>query len=289
MARPSKTAPPTTGGLPSPEAIVEREAGQRRVAIYSAVGVAIATALAVIVENVINASVPDQTTSTLIDTFGAAARGASLPASYFTAVGEWKLDNVLWTAASSLLRALAFLLMIPPALFIMRGARERGGSLFKQLEYLLIAGAIIMAAGPLAIAIGEPSIYHAARDAGFTPGDIRQAVLDSNLILLRVPILLGSLLIGIPLAFGSMQAYRAGLLPPILGFMGVLVGILFVVPLDASGLLRAFWFSAVAFVISGRASGGYAEAWATGIPVPPAPRQPPAPREKKAKKEKAVK
>ncbi len=288
MARPPKdpsaaTAAADRSWLPEPKVIVEREGRQRKFAIYTAIALAVATAIAVIIENLMANSVPDQATSTLIDTFGAAANGTALPASYYAAVGEWKLDHVVGSAAAATLRSLAYLLAIPVALLLLRGARQRGGSLLYILEPMVVVGAIAMAVGPLAIAIGEPGIYHSARDAGFTPGAIRDAVQDSILVYLQLPIFVASMLIGIPLAFGAMQAYRVGLLPAIFGFMGVLIGILYVIQLDSSGLLRAFWFSAVAFVIAGRASNGLPEAWAKGIAVAPTPRQPPEPRAKKPK------
>lgn len=290
MARPPRDSPSSSAKakpkreLPSPEAVVERESRQKNVAIYTAIAAAIITAVAVLVENLVQGSIPDVKATTTIDTFQNVIAGRPVPASYLTAIGEWKLDHVLETSVAAVLRGIAFLLMIPMTLLLLRGARERGGQLAKFLEPFTVVGLILMMVGPVAVAALEPGIWHDARAAGFTPGAIRDSVLDSSLrTYLSAPVSIGSLLIGVPLALASLQAHRIGLLPPMIGYMGVLVGLLFVFPFESTGLLRAVWFGAVAFIVSGRGAGGLPPAWANGVAVERAPRQPPAPRERKGK------
>jgi len=69
----------------------------------------------------------------------------------------------------------------------------------------------------------------------------------------------------VTIVFLSLNAMRVGLLPKLMGYMGVLIGILTLLPL-ASGvpILPAFWFLALAALFSGRWPGGLPPAWHSG-------------------------
>lgn len=276
--------------LPSPEAILERENAQRRVAVLTAVVSAILTAVAVLVEQLLLLrNIPDGKATDLVQTLNATATGAEPPASYIVAVGNFKLDHAAEALVVAGLRAAALALLIPIFLFLFRASMDRGAALARWIGPLGAIGIGLLAFGTLLVAIAEPAFYRDARDAGFSPGAIRDAYADSWIIYAQIPVFIGSLLACVPIALTSIQAMRLGLIPRILGFMGVLVGLLFVMQFDPSGIVRAFWFAAVAWSISGRLPGGLAAPWTTGKAAPLEPRQPPAPREPKAKKPKGDK
>ena len=276
--------------LPSPEAILERENAQRRVAVLTAVAAAIFTAIAVLVEQLINAAGPPKAdkAADLVETLNAQATGTDFPASFWSAYAKFQVDHATETTIVAGLRGLALLLLVPIVLFLFRGTRDRGGSLARWLDPLVVTCLVMVAFLTIAEGVLQVNAFEAA-----APDYVPAVILDEfgNSDLLAATSVRGflSIGIGIPVALAALQALRLGLLPRILGFMGVLVGLLFVIVLDPSGLIRAFWFAAVAWTISGRLPSGPTAAWETGVAAPPAPRQPPAPREPKAKKAKGDK
>jgi hypothetical protein len=73
------------------------------------------------------------------------------------------------------------------------------------------------------------------------------------------PILVAFLFVMLPL-----RARRAGLLSPFMGILGVLSGVLLVLPVLPPVILQAFWLGALGALFLGRWPGGPGPAWATG-------------------------
>lgn len=276
--------------LPSPEAILERENAQRRVAVLTAVASAIVTAIAVIVEQTINAAGPPKAdqAADLVETLNAQATGADFPASFWTAYAKFQVDHATQTVIVSSLRGIALLLLVPIVMFLFRGVRDRGGSLARWLEPLAVICLVTVAFLTVAEGVLQVQAFKAASPE-YLPARILDEFGSSDLLAATSIRGFLSIGIGVPVALASIQALRLGLLPRLLGFMGVLVGLLFVIVLDPSGLIRAIWFALVAWTIAGRLPSGPVEAWVKGIAVAPAPRQPAAPREPKGKKPKLTK
>jgi hypothetical protein len=83
------------------------------------------------------------------------------------------------------------------------------------------------------------------------------------------PILVAFLFVMLPL-----RARRAGLLSPFMGILGVLSGVLLVLPLLPPVILQAFWLAALGALFLGRWPGGTGPAWETGEADPwPSPAQ----------------
>src|SRR5439155_538657 len=74
---------------------------------------------------------------------------------------------------------------------------------------------------------------------------------------------------GAGLALTSLVAMRTGLLSRFLGVLGLIVGVLYAVPLlgGGGGLLQFVWYVAVGMVISNVWPGGRGPAWAAGARV----------------------
>ncbi len=274
--------------LPSPDEIVAREARTRRIAaIAAAAGSALVVAAIVIDQVSGSTTFPDRENAVdLIQTLAAQRDGAPFPPSYNTQVGREIVDAGAALTASSIARGLAIILWMPMIAVLLRGARERGGQIARFLEPLasmsmLIAG-VLFAVAPIARLVE----YNGLEDDGFPPNAVLDISTDPTIATLDFGLSIATLLLAVPIALGAIQAMRVGLVPRIFGFMGVLVGMLFVLPFDPSFLLRAFWFLVIAAVVSGRLPGGAGlpKAWETGTAVEPEPRQPPQLREPKASK-----
>lgn len=274
----------TPRALPSADEILAREATQKRLAIITAIASAILTAITAIIDQVVNAGVPKATNAAdLVETLSATATGADFPSSFWATYAAFRIDHGAVTILANTMRGAAFVLLIPMMLLLLRGARERGGTLGKWLEPLVVTALTILG---VAIFVHEILEVQAFRGTSpeFVPQDILDAVSNTDVLALSSLIGIVSLAVALPVSLVAIQSMRVGLLPRVLGFMGVLVGLLFVLNVDKSGLLRAGWFAAVAWVVAGRLAPELAPAWKTGTAVLPEPRQPPPPKAPKGSK-----
>ncbi|MFT4036514.1 MAG: hypothetical protein QM679_13150 [Patulibacter sp.] len=261
--------------LPSPDEILAREARARRIAAYAALASAMLVVIAMLLEyKLAHADVPDFDASDLVQTLAAVHSGEPFPRSFLTAVGEFRLQHNTINLAIWALRGCSVLLLLPMAQLLIGAVRHRGGQLAGWVAPANLIGVIVVALAAFVIfGVLEPGIYRTARDAGFLPSDVWDAVRASPINTAQIVQFAGSVLAGITLALASMQAIRVGLLSKVLGYIGVLVGLMFVFPLDQSNIVRAFWFGALAFTVSGRLP-NTPPGWVSGTAVAPEPRQP---------------
>jgi hypothetical protein len=66
----------------------------------------------------------------------------------------------------------------------------------------------------------------------------------------------------------SLNAMRAGLLSRFMGIIGVIVGVLLVLPILPLPILQIFWLGAIGLLILGPWPQGRGPAWDTGEPIP---------------------
>jgi hypothetical protein len=80
---------------------------------------------------------------------------------------------------------------------------------------------------------------------------------------------IGQFSFGLVVVLISLNAMRAGLLTRFMGILGVIVGVLLVLPIGSPlPVIQAFWFMGLALLISGRWPGGMPGAWASGKAQP---------------------
>ena len=81
--------------------------------------------------------------------------------------------------------------------------------------------------------------------------------------------LLGSLMLGIAFVLIALNAMRAGLLTRFLGILGIISGVLLVVPLGSPlPIVQCFWLFALGLMFLGRLPSGIPPAWQTGRAEP---------------------
>jgi hypothetical protein len=81
--------------------------------------------------------------------------------------------------------------------------------------------------------------------------------------------LAGPLALGFAFVMISLNAMRVGLLTRFMGILGVIVGVLFVIPIGSPvPVVQAFWLIALAVLIAGRWPAGQPPAWASGEAEP---------------------
>ena len=88
---------------------------------------------------------------------------------------------------------------------------------------------------------------------------------------------LGAFMVAISLVLVSLAAMRVGLLPRFMGYLGIVAGVLTILPFLPIPIVEAYWLLALAYLLSGRWPSGVPPAWTSGVAVP-WPRQPRAER-----------
>src|SRR5256885_298642 len=68
--------------------------------------------------------------------------------------------------------------------------------------------------------------------------------------------------------FVSLNAMLAGLLSRFMGVLGIILGVLFVLPLIASPVIQLFWLLALGVLFIDKWPGGRGPAWEAGEAVP---------------------
>ena len=77
------------------------------------------------------------------------------------------------------------------------------------------------------------------------------------------------LALGFAFVLICLNAMRVGLLTRFMGILGIIVGVLFVIPIGAPvPVVEAFWLVALGYLIGGRWPRGVPPAWITGEAVP---------------------
>ena len=190
----------------------------------------------------------------------------------------------------AVLEGVSIILTIIALTYLWRAARHRA-DVARVIPVLLLVGglavgilnfiselAVISAASdfvknpiphPDLSAITDPHKYRAAVEDLAPKKHAENVVRDHFPTGAQLALYLVNLLWGAGLALTSLAAMRTGLLSRFLGVLGMIVGVLYAVPLlgGGGGLLQFIWYVAIGLVISGVWPGGRGPAWDEGRPV----------------------
>ena len=78
----------------------------------------------------------------------------------------------------------------------------------------------------------------------------------------------GLLLVAVGYVMVSLNAMRVGLLTKFLGYLGIIAGVLTIIPLVPIPIVAAYWLLALAYLFSGRWPSGVPPAWSSGRAEP---------------------
>jgi hypothetical protein len=193
--------------------------------------------------------------------------------------------------AASSLQAVAGLLLAVVFLYLFRATVHRNPSIPQWFVYLIIGGPVIYAIAQLIGAFEQIDLAETFADQSFSfedadpnespnltecpalRGELGEACSEElardnpNSVALFVgligPVLLAFLFVMVPL-----RARRVGLLSPFMGILGVLAGVLLVLPILPPVILQAFWLGAIGALFLGHWPGGRGPAWETGEAQP---------------------
>jgi hypothetical protein len=179
---------------------------------------------------------------------------------------------------------LGTLAMILPLRYLAAAERSRSPAPSVVVGHLALYGPILLGiflpAYELSLIVGAHSyLSHTARDAAAitaaTGGGVRVAF--------QLILTLGTLSVAAAFIMVSLRAMRVGLLTRMMGIVGIISGVLFLIPLTPLPVIQALWlvfFGAMLLGFGGRPlpeawSAGEARPWPSRQPATRAARQPP--------------
>jgi Domain of unknown function (DUF4386) len=217
----------------------------------------------------------------------AALKSSSSDADKVLKVADKNAQQLYVVAA---LEAISIVLTAIALLYLWRAARHRA-DVARAIPVLLIVGglavgvlnfmselAVISAAHdfvknpiphPDLSAITDPDKYAKAVEDLAPKKHAENVVRDHFSTGEQLALYMLNLVWGAGLALVSLAAMRTGLLSRFLGILGVIVGVLYAIPLlgGGGGLLQFVWYVAVGLVLANAWPGGRGPAWDEGAPV----------------------
>jgi hypothetical protein len=170
---------------------------------------------------------------------------------------------------SGVLTAIGMLAFIPPLLYLYEVTRYRRPELPPVARILIFAGPILFAICSVWFQFRQA---HAADQ--FAAGAVKTKKHAED-VLRNATTAVAGLSLGASIATGlgtllvSLNAMRAGLLSRFMGVLGIILGVLFVLPLIASPVIQLFWLLALgALFLNLWPGGGRGPAWESGEAIP---------------------
>jgi F0F1-type ATP synthase membrane subunit c/vacuolar-type H+-ATPase subunit K len=179
-------------------------------------------------------------------------------------------DNALELILVSIVLAIAAAAIGLALSHLYRSTKARRPELPKAAVIAAIAGAVCVAVAGIAQAAAvsiEAGSF--ADSANQTPQAARDA-LNSPLVIASLFLRqVGVFALGLAFVLLSLNAMRVGLLTRFMGVLGIIVGVLFIVPLGSSlPIVQAFWLVALGALFLGYWPPGRPPAWVTGEAQP---------------------
>ncbi len=137
------------------------------------------------------------------------------------------------------------------------------------MGWFALAGGVIEAVGVIAYVAAFGSAANDFVSHGSQTYPQANALLSrSSLLIPQLANYLGLFLLAIAIVLVSLNAMRVGLLTKFLGYLGIIGGVLTIVPLVPIPIVEAYWLLALAYLLSGRWPSGVPPAWSSGRAEP---------------------
>jgi hypothetical protein len=242
-------------------------------------------------------------TITVVTALGDASSGRTIPPGRLSADTIYLGHHIAGPIAGAVLLGIGSMLVFATLAFLFRATRARHATMPQAFLVLAAIGAVLFGVGNIVAGIarfiGASHFPGASHDLSNSAA--ADALTPNGFIIGQVVLQAGALALGFAFVMICLNAMRVGLLARFMGFLGIIVGVTFVLPLDQQGILRTFWLAAAGALILGRWPSGVPKAWTTGEAAPwptqqqmreqreaaragrspeptPAPPRPPAPR-----------
>jgi hypothetical protein len=174
--------------------------------------------------------------------------------------------------ASSFVQGLNYIGLGVVLWFLFKVTRYRRQELPAWFIWLVYIGPVLFAVASVLSTLDRIDIAEQFASSGETQGTAGERRAE-NLLEDRAPVSValgaaGTLALAFSLVLVSLNAMRAGVLSRFLGIIGIIVGVLYVIPVFGGPLIvQIFWLGALGAVFLGYWPGGRGEAWETGTAV----------------------
>ena len=153
--------------------------------------------------------------------------------------------------------------------YLAYATRARAERFARFLLYVPFVGGVLVLLASVVSAIGTSSYLDTLVDGPLTVDAIRDADRPAIAYAGSFMQLFGNLFVAMGYILVSLNAMRAGLLTRFLGVLGIIAGLLILLPIVAiSPILQPLWLLMLGAVILGKTPGGLLPAWRTGRAEP---------------------
>jgi hypothetical protein len=255
----------------SPEAALAREEEGRSRAAIAAIAAGAATLAGGIASTLVSNQLPNDSKDviTLLPALSDSLAGRELPPGILAQQVAWIGNHVAAQAVGGVLVAIASLLMLIPLRYLFLAVQARNPKMGRAGIIATVTGCLLSGIGFLVYTIAFSIDAKEFADAAVqTSGAARDTISGSLIGAATVIYQLGRFALALALVLVSLNAMRTGLLTRFFGVLGILAGLLLVLPLDQPGIIRTFFFIGLGLVFLGKWMGGRPPAWSTGTAQP---------------------
>ena len=170
---------------------------------------------------------------------------------------------------AAILAGIGSLLLVGPLLYLFRATQARRPQLPGVAQITAWVGPLAAGVGQIALQIVLLDKAHEFATTGAQTYAQAKHITDEGILKVMQGLqLAGQLSLGFAFVIISLNAMRVGLLTRFMGVLGIIVGVLFVIPLGTLQIVQPFWLGALVALILGRWPNGQPPAWKTGKAEP---------------------
>lgn len=154
--------------------------------------------------------------------------------------------------------------------FLWSATKSRKPNFSIAFKYLAIGGAVLAALVAVIYEVVIAVVAHKFVTTGQqTYSQAHHLTSSAAVLALPTVAFLGDFLLAVAIVIVSLNSMRVGLLPKLMGYLGIFVGILFLFPIGSPvPVIQAGWMCALAYLFIGRWPNYFPPAWEAGEAVP---------------------
>jgi hypothetical protein len=169
----------------------------------------------------------------------------------------------------TIVAGLGSICMIAPLVFLFRATKARRPQLPNVALITAWFGPIAAGVGQIALQVVLLDKAHTFATTGAQTYAQAKHLTDEGILkAMQGLVLAGQLSLGFAFVLISLNAMRVGLLTRFMGVLGIIVGVLFVIPLGTLQVVQPFWLLTLTALFLGRWPSGVPPAWQTGKAEP---------------------
>jgi hypothetical protein len=182
---------------------------------------------------------------------------------------EFFVDHAVGQIGSGVMRGLGMLALAWVLTFLAVATRARRPEFPRPAVYLALIGAVLLALAYVIMPTERVVAFNDFLDGPRTVDEARDLGGGSLFITGQLLGFIGLFMLAAGLMLVSLNAMRAGLLTRFLGILGIVAGVLAVLPqLMPLPIVQSFWLVAVGLMLLGAGRAGLPPAWRTGQAEP---------------------